>query len=391
MKIMVVLSRVPYPLEKGDKLRAYNQIRYLSQHHDIYLFALTDKDDNADAERELGQFCKKMVFQKISIVRRALQTLRFLIKGLPLQCGWFFSRAAQRRLNSFMAEVAPDHVYCQLVRTAEYVKTASLPKTIDYQDVLSKGMARRAEAAPWYLKPFFRMEQRRLARYEENIFPYFDNKTIITGVDRDLIPHPQHDEIHVIANGVDFEKFSYKGESKEFDLIFTGNMSYPPNVDAAEFIVKQIFPKLRERFPDLTVVLAGANPSQKVLALRQKGVIVTGWVDSMEEYYAKSKIFIAPMQLGTGLQNKLLEAMAMRLPCITSPLAGKPLEGVVDGKEIIICNTVTGYVDAVSILLNNPEKYAEISENGYDFVKSNYNWETMTAKLERVITDFAIS
>ena len=135
------------------------------------------------------------------------------------------------------------------------------------------------------------MEQRRLARYEENIFPYFDNKTIITGVDRDLIPHPQHDEIHVIANGVDFEKFSYKGDPKEFDLIFTGNMSYPPNVDAAEFIVKQIFPKLRERFPELTVVLAGANPSQKVLALRQRGVIVTGWVDSIEEYYAKSKLF----------------------------------------------------------------------------------------------------
>ncbi|MBQ7489908.1 MAG: glycosyltransferase [Bacteroidales bacterium] len=385
MKILVVLSRVPYPLEKGDKLRAYHQIRLLSKNNEIFLFALSDRHDNAEAEKELGKFCKKIVFHKIGLLTRFFHTVLFTIKGLPLQCGWFFSRAAQRHLNSFIAEVVPDHIYCQLVRTAEYVKAASLSKTIDYQDVLSKGMARRADAAPWYLKPFFRMEQRRLARYEENIFPYFDNKTIITGVDRDLIPHPQHDEIHVIANGVDFEKFSYKGEPKEFDLIFTGNMSYPPNVDAAEFIVKQIFPKLRERFPELTVVLAGANPSQKVLALRQRGVIVTGWVDSMEDYYAKSKIFIAPMQLGTGLQNKLLEAMAMRLPCITSPLAGKPLEGVVDGKEIIICNTVTGYVDAVSILLNNPEKYAEISANGYDFVKNNYNWETMTAKLERVI------
>ncbi|MBO4231777.1 MAG: glycosyltransferase, partial [Bacteroidales bacterium] len=339
----------------------------------------------SDAEVELGRFCKKIVFHKIGLAVRAFQTAVFALKGLPLQCGWFYSRAAQKKLNRFISEIQPDHIYCQLVRTAEYVKVSPLPKTIDYQDVLSKGMARRAEAAPWYLKQFFRMEQKRLARYEENIFPYFDNKTIITGVDRDLIPHPQHDEIHVIANGVDFEKFSYNGEPKEFDLIFTGNMSYPPNVDAAEFIVKQIFPKLRERFPNLTVVLAGANPSQKVLALRQNGVIVTGWVDSMADYYAKSKIFIAPMHLGTGLQNKLLEAMAMRLPCITSPLAGKPLSNVVDGKEIIICNTVTGYVDAVSILLNNPDKYAEISSNGYNFVQNNYNWETMTAKLERVI------
>ena len=385
MKILVVLPRVPFPLEKGDKLRAYHQIRLLSKNHEIYLFALSDKSDNSEAEVELERFCKKIVFHKIGVAVRICQTAVFALKGLPLQCGWFYSRVAQKKLNRFISEIKPDHIYCQLVRTAEYVKDSLLPKTIDYQDVLSKGMARRAEAAPWYLKPFFRMEQKRLARYEENIFPYFDNKTIITGVDRDLIPHPQHDEIHVIANGVDFEKFSYNGEPKEFDLIFTGNMSYPPNVDAAEFIVKQIFPKLRERFPDLTVVLAGANPSQKVLALRQNGVIVTGWVDSMADYYAKSKIFIAPMHLGTGLQNKLLEAMAMRLPCITSPLAGKPLSNVVDGKEIIICNTVTGYVDAVSILLNNPDKYAEISANGYDFVKNNYNWETMTAKLERVI------
>lgn len=385
MKLLVVLPRVPFPLEKGDKLRAYHQIRCLAQKHDIYLFALTDKNDNSLAENELKSFCKKICFAKTHLCGRIWNTIRFFFKGLPLQCGWFYDKMAKRQLNSFIKEVQPDHIYCQLVRTAEYVKTSSIPKTIDYQDVLSKGMLRRYETAPFLLKPIFLWEGKRLAKYEENIFPYFDHKTIITGVDRELIPHPQNEQIHVIANGVDFSHYQYSTQEKEYDLMFAGNMSYAPNIDAAEYIAQELFPKLREHFPELKLVLCGATPSLRVQMLRQPGITVTGWVDSMAEYYAKSRIFIAPMHIGTGLQNKLLEAMAMKLPCITSPLAGKPLTDVADGKEIIICHTATGYIDAVTFLLENQEKYAEIAENGYQFVKKNYNWEAMGEKLSALL------
>jgi glycosyltransferase involved in cell wall biosynthesis len=119
--------------------------------------------------------------------------------------------------------------------------------------------------------------------------------------------------------------------------------------------------------------------------LAADNVIVTGWVDSMAEYYAKSQIFIAPMRLGTGLQNKLLEAMATRLPCITSQLAGRPLEKAEAGKNLLICNSPQDYADAVKMLMTNAEKYRELSDAGYDFVRSNYNWETTTAKLSEII------
>ena len=108
----------------------------------------------------------------------------------------------------------------------------------------------------------------------------------------------------------------------------------------------------------------------------------SGWVDSMADYYAKSKVFIAPMRLGTGLQNKLIEAMAMKLPCITSTLAGKPLEGIESGRDLIICETTSGYVEAVKLLLNNQALYQEVAENGHQFVKQNYNWGVTTQKLE---------
>ena len=381
MKILVVLSRVPYPLEKGDKLRAYHQIRVLSQYYDIYLIALNDTKLHPQAETELRKYCKDITVVSLPWPQRLWNMLRFFFKGLPIQCGYFYNNKAQKLILQKIADIHPDHIYCQFLRVAEYVKGIKIPKTLDYQDVLSKGMQRRYEAAPWYAKPFFKMEYHRLSRYERRIFSYFDHKTIITAVDRDMIPHSENDKIVVVANGVDFSQYVYTDAPKQYDLIFSGNMSYAPNIDAAEFLVKEIFPQLKVEFPELKLVLCGTNPAPRVQALRSKDVIVTGWVDSMSEYYGKSKIFIAPMRLGTGLQNKLLEAMAMKLPCVTSTLAGRPLEGIEEGKEILICNNTTGYVNAVRLLLTNPEKYAEISENGYRFVKENYNWESMTQKL----------
>jgi glycosyltransferase involved in cell wall biosynthesis len=136
--------------------------------------------------------------------------------------------------------------------------------------------------------------------------------------------------------------------------------------------------------------ICGVSPVPAIKALACENIHVTGWVDDMSEYYAQSKIFIAPMQLGTGLQNKLLEAMAMKLPCVTSPLAGNPLEGATRNENIIICNTVNEYVEAIFKLLNDKNFYKTIAENGYQFVKTHYDWEEIGKKLEEVMNEDVI-
>lgn len=386
MKIVVLLSRVPYPLEKGDKLRAYHQIKDLSKKHEIYLVALNDTKTDPLAIQELSPFCKDILILNLSRWSRFVGLFYALFKGIPLQCGYFYSAKAKAKFIHFINQIQPDHLFCQIVRVVEYVKGLKIPKTLDYQDVFSKGMQRRYENGSLLAKPLYWFEYKRLVKYEQYAFSLFDHHTIITGVDRDLIPHPEHFKIEVVSNGVDFEKYKFQGEPKEFDLIFSGNMSYPPNIDAAEFIVKHIFPVLQKDFPNLKLVICGAAPSPRVLALASSNITVTGWVDSMATYYAKSKIFIAPMRMGTGLQNKLIEAMAMKLPCVTSTLAGKPLEGVEFGKDIIICETVSGYLVAIKKLLTNPDLYYAVAENGYQYVKQNYNWESINTKLEKIIT-----
>jgi sugar transferase (PEP-CTERM/EpsH1 system associated) len=386
LKIFVLLSRVPYPLEKGDKLRAYNQVKALSKRHEIYLFALNDAVLNEKSIEVLTSFCKEVHVFRLTKIMIAWNLLRFFFSGKPLQCGYFYSKRAQRRINKLLTAINPDHIYAQLIRTAEYVKQKPIKKTLDYQDVFSKGLFRLMEQSSPWKRFFYNMEYKRVKRYETEIFTYFDNKTIITKVDRDQIAHHQDKEIIVIPNGVDVDFFQPMECEKQFDLIFTGNMSYTPNVRAAEYLVKMILPQLLKKYPDIRLVLCGTTPSNKVLALQSRNVIVTGWVEDIRLFYAQSRIFIAPMQLGTGLQNKLLEAMAMKIPCITSPLASKPLD-VVSQKEIIICNSILGYIDAIDMLLTQPNLYNSIAINGYEFVKKNYNWNTTTEILENLIVN----
>jgi glycosyltransferase involved in cell wall biosynthesis len=165
-------------------------------------------------------------------------------------------------------------------------------------------------------------------------------------------------------------------------------MNYPPNINAAEYIVNQLLPLLKKHFPQLTIVICGASPAPRVAALARTDVIVTGWVDNIAEYYAKSRIFLAPMQLGTGLQNKLLEAMSMQLPCITSPLAGKPLmHSKSTDNNFIVCNSKNGYIEAITQLLTNPEKYREIANNGYHFVRAHYDWKASNELLLRILEE----
>lgn len=384
MRIFFLLPRVPYPTEKGDKLRAFHQIKQLSRHHEIILCSLNDSVLHKDALHVLKKYVKEVHVINLNKFSILFNILKAFFTGKPMQVGYFYSAAAKRRILKLIDQTKPDHIFCQLIRVAEYVKDLKIPKTIDYQDVFSKGMDRRIALAPFYLRPFLKSEYRRLQNYEHMVFERFNNQIIISAPDRDLIPHPEREKIVVVANGVDTEFFSPVAGEKKYDLVFTGNMGYPPNINSAEYLVNQIMPRLMHQKHDLHLLLAGANPNIRVMVLKSANVEVSGWVPDMRDCYSSARIFIAPMQIGTGLQNKLLEAMAMQIPCITSPLAFQALNAKA-GVDILVAETPDEYVKHVLFLLGNPEKAREIGLSGYRFVHENYSWERETAKIEALI------
>ena len=386
MKIFVLLSRFPYPLEKGDKLRAFHQIKELSKKHEIILCALTDEKVDKKSVEILSAYCSIIEFIRLpkwKIYWSLLIQLLFTDKSL--QVAYFYSKSAQRKIDKSIAKHKPDHIYCQLIRVAEYVRRSKVKKTLDYMDALARGMERRVEDAPFYWKWFLKTETTRLKRYEHFIFNDFDNKVIISEQDRKLIVNIDNDDIVIVPNGVDYSTYKHKEIEKDIDLIFTGNMSYPPNVDSVVYLVNNIMPLVWKKFPNINLVIAGAQPTSKVLKLKSDKVLVTGWVEDISEYYSKSKIFIAPMQIGTGLQNKLLEAMAMKLPCITSQLANNAL-GATTNENILIGNNEKEYTDHIINLIEDDTLRERIAAKGYQFVKENYTWEGSTSILENLIT-----
>lgn len=384
MKILVVLSRVPYPLEKGDKLRAYNQIKELSKKHQVILFALNDSKLDPNALDELKKYCVAIHIVPIPKWRIYWNVFKAFFTGIPLQVGYFVSNKAKRSLEELVKRHQPDRMYFQLVRTAEYARLfPQIPKVLDYMDVFSKGMERRKLTSGGLLRPIFSMEQKRLLRYEAEVFSMFTACTIISEQDRALIDHPQKDKIHVVRNGVDLEFFKSRNGSKNMDVLFNGNMSYPPNIESSCYLVEQIMPIVWKSRPQTTVLISGAAPDKKVLALASDKVVVSGWVDDIRDNFERSRMLVAPMNLSIGLQNKLLEAMALKMPCITSSLANNALKAK-NGEEIIVANSPAEYAAAILDLLENQSKTREMAERAYDFVWSNYNWSSSTAQLEQL-------
>ena len=383
MKIFVLLPRIPWPLEKGDKLRAYNQIKQLALNNEVILCALnTDKNINKDdARKALQPYCSSIHFFDVGKMSILTNLAIAFFKGLPIQCGYFYNKKIHKKIQELIKEHKPDMLFGQLLRTAEYIRHEKTPKTIDYQDVFSMGMKRRYEIAPFYLRPFFNMEYKRLRRYEHDIFDDFDVKTIISVQDRDDIDHPKKEEILIVPNGVDHEYYTPRNQEKKYDIVFTGNMAYAPNVNAVEYLANHIMPLVWKHLPDAKLYIAGATPDPRVKKVASENIIISGWLDDMRDAYAQSKVFIAPMRIGTGLQNKLLEAMSMRLPCITTSLANNSLHAE-NGKEILVGNDENELANHIINLLTDKLKADELAQNGYDFVHRVYDWGMATSIME---------
>ena len=387
-KILVILPRVPYPIEKGDKLRAYHQIKHLSQSNEVYIFALNDPGSPADpqAKEILLKFCKGVEIFNLTYWGIALNLFKALLSNLPLQVGYFYSNKAEKKINNLVRDINPDHIYCQLVRTATYAKPhTQTPTTLDYMDALSKGVERRISKVNTLWKLIYKMEAKRLKIFEKNAFNWFNHTIIISEQDRSHLELSNDDRssVYIVPNGVDMEYFKPTELNKTYDLLYCGNMNYPPNIDAALYLVKRILPLLVEKQPNIKLMIAGANPSPKVIKLAGENVTVTGWVDDIRECYGQAKVFLAPMQTSIGMQNKILEAMAMKIPCITSIMANNAIEAV-NGESILLGTSPEEYAAHAELLLNNPQTATQLADNGYKLVNQRYSWKHVSDYLEQI-------
>jgi len=384
MKILIVTSRVPYPLEKGDKLRIFNQIKHLNKEHEVIVCAIDTEGSSLSSIEEVKKHCHQLHVLTIPKWKVILQLFLGLFSSLPFQVSYFYNKHAQKKIDEIIESNKPDLIYSHLIRTSEYVKNASAPKILDYMDAFSIGIQRRINKQYFFLRWIYKMEYLRLKKYESDIYEYFDEHSIITASDREHIQHPLRNDIQIIPNGIDTDFFKRTRVEKKYDILFTGNMNYPPNVEAAVYLAKKVVPLLKNEFQEVKLLIAGANPHPQVKSLANENVIISGWVDDIRTCYNESKVFVAPMQIGTGLQNKLLEAMSMQLPCITSELANASLNAEVN-TEVLIGKTPEDYANHIKNLLKDELKSSTLANKGYEFVINRYGWDYSISILSELI------
>ena len=384
MRLVILTSRFPSPPTQGDKLRILQQLKVLSEKHEICLIAVNKGEILQEDWDIVKPYCKEVHVFKNSLIDLGINTICAFFKGIPLQVGVFYKPAHHRKISKVISDFKPDALYCHLIRMTEYCREIkNMPKTLDFMDVFSMGSKRWHNTAQWYLKPILAMEYRRLCVYEKAVFEEFDHKTIITEQDRDLIPHPKNNEIHIIANGVDWEEFHPIEAEKKYDLLYMGYMGYAPNIEAACFFVEKVMPILLKERPNLKLLIAGHTPHKRVLTLASDSVDVIPDRKYIRDAFIISKIMVAPMLISIGLQNKIIQAMAMKTPTICTRLANKAVKA--PPSCIIEADSPEEYKVAIFKLLDTPQYADEMAENAYQFVQDNFDWHATTGILERVI------
>lgn len=386
MKIVVLTSRIPYPLEKGDKLRIFHQIKHLSKSNEICLICLNESSDEIDTS-VLEELVTELHIIPLAKWKIPFRLFFAFFHNLPFQVEYFLERKNKKMIEAIIQDFNPNHIYCQLIRTSEYVKDLfQFDKTLDYMDAFSAAAMRRAKTEKGFRKLFWKIENGRVKKYERSIYDYFNQHSIITEQDRNLLAIPSNKKISIVPNGVDTGHFENSHISKKYDIVFAGNMNYPPNIAAAIFLVEEILPKLKSQFQNVTVLIAGANPSAEVLNLESESVTVSGWMNDIREAYCESRVFVAPMFIGAGMQNKILEAMSSELPVITTTLAAEAFREK-DLSKIIEANSSFEFAKAIQYYLLNEGAQVSDGKKNRIYVEEKYSWKISNQKLEQCISN----
>ncbi len=385
MKVAFITSRFPYPIEKGDKLRAYHHIRYLSRKYAVHLFAITHAPVSRTEIEALEKYCATV---HVYPVRRWLLPLFVLggwLRGLPLQVAYFLDPRAKRRMQTDIIALNPGHIIAQLIRTTEYVRAIPLPKTLDYMDTFSIGAQQRARSGPILLRPFYTMEAGLLRRYERGIYGDFTHHMIISGQDRDRLSLPYRQSVRIVPNGVDIGYFAPLRSVQKWEIVFVGNLGYLPNIEAAEFLIRKVMPLVWSQRPGARVCLVGARPHGRVQRLQSPRVEVTGWVDDVRPYYAAGSTFVAPIFSGMGQQNKILEAMAMGRPCVTTAMVDNAIAAGAE-EALRTAESPQEFAAVIMELIDRPEMAERIAQNARKFVTEQFSWSVQTKAYDRMLT-----
>lgn len=393
-KILYLVHRMPYPPNKGDKVRSYHLLRHLASKHQVFLGTfIDDPEDDAHVDT-LREWCSDIHIERLHPKLARLASLRGLLGRSALTLCYYQSRGLSRWVQQISEKHQLDAVVVFSSSMAQYAESLrDVPMLVDFVDVDSAKWTQYASERSWPLSLLFRREGRCLLAYEQTVamkarqsFFVTDSETALF---RQLAPQAAA-KVQTICNGVDSQFFSANAarsnpfRAGEKSIVFTGAMDYWPNVDAVRWFSNDILPIIRKTWPGLRFYIVGRNPDVSVQSLGSGGVVVTGTVPDVRPYLQYADVVVAPLRLARGIQNKILEAMSMGRPVVASGACVSAIQAQ-SSVDIVSADSVEEYVMAINEILSDPLRAQRLGVAARDCVVRRYSWSAHLAGIDQYL------
>jgi sugar transferase (PEP-CTERM/EpsH1 system associated) len=395
-ELLFLCHRIPYPPNKGDKIRSWHILDHLSQRYRVHLGCFVDDPEDWQYEAFLRQRCGDCAIlplnKRSALTRAALGAL----SGQPLSLGYYRNGAMADWVAGVLARPQVGGVFVFSSQLAQYVlpnKRKDLTRIIDFVDVDSEKWRQYAQRKRWPANWIYGWEGRALLAFERKVTARFDASVFVSADEaalfRRLVPESAG-RVVAMSNGVDATFFAPEngGETPyppgEKAIVFTGAMDYWANVDAVTWFAEQVFPRVRQADPQARFYIVGSNPSPEVTALGARpDVVVTGRVPDTRPYIAHAAVVVAPLRIARGIQNKVLEAMAMARPVVATPEALEGIPGLA-GDEVQAAPDEQAMAARVGALLEG-EDGTDMGARARAFVLRRFSWAHNLAALDSLL------
>ncbi len=409
MKLLFLAHRIPYPPNKGDKIRSYHELRALVEHgHEVHLLAFADNVRDLHYQVELARGCASVRIIRLRKFWAKIRALLSVLTSRPLSLGYFGSRKMRRLVKRALKKQKFDAVFVYSSAMAQYVPAKWRSRTIvDLVDVDSEKWREYAEQTSPPKSWLYEIEARRLRKHEHEIVASFANSILTTRHEAELLSgldeFTRRARVRIITNGVDSDyfqpnpleaakgkiirlPFAAKPETESTPcLVFTGVMDYFANIEAVRWFVAEVFPLIQEQEPRAELVIAGSNPTAEVRKLaEQPGVKVTGTVGDIRPYLDAATVCVAPLRIARGIQNKVLEAMACGKAIVATPEAATGLR-VAHEEQLLLASSPTEFAAAVLETIRDKSLRDSLGGRARRFVEIEHNWQPLQQKLIELI------
>lgn len=386
MDILFLCHRIPYPPDKGDKIRSFRFLQHLAKNHRVRL--VTAADDPADLQHqarleELIESVAVIPFGRAAALARAACGLA---TGRPLSVAWFPGAALGAAARRMAAARRPDVIFAFSSQTAPAAFSVGPPVVLDLVDKDSGKFAQYAVWARGVKRMIYRLEAARLARAEESWVRRAASSIVISHYERSLFPEALQSHIEVVGNPFRVENYS-PDRSREVNgrILFAGALDYAPNVDAVTFFAREVMPRILREVPDAEFRVVGPRAPQALEALDGKGGMrLTGYVDDIAEEYAGAAVNVAPFRFTQGVLNKVIEAMACAIPVVATPEAVRGI-GLEDGQGVRLGRDAAGLAGAVTDLLGGEAARRHLGAEGRAVVEARFAWPGELPRLDEIL------